>query len=181
MSPLGFDILCSEDWPARARRGMLNAASVHLSPSPISSRPPEPASPEWFSVTLSRVAGSGVAGSWAARGLRAGRFLARLRALAICLSFALVCAPLAPAGELAWSGRALATLVAAAVSRILSSAPVAAQARGGRRQANEPVLAARRAPWRAERWVPCVARRSRERAPAADGRHLYLEQRALLC
>ena len=132
-------------------------------------------------MTLPGLTLPGAAGSWAARGLRVARFLARLRALAVCLSFALVCAPLAPAGELAWSGRALATFVVAAVSRILSSAPAAAQVRGGRQQANAPVLAARRAPWRAELLAPCVARRSRERAPAFDGRHLYLEQRALLC
>jgi hypothetical protein len=109
-----------------------------------------------------------------------GRLLARLRALAICLSFALVCAPLAPAGELTWSGRALATFVVAAVSRILSSAPIA-HTRSGRQRANAPLLAACRAPWRAELLAPCVARGNRERAPASDGRHLYLELRALLC
>jgi hypothetical protein len=104
-----------------------------------------------------------------------------MRALVVCLSFALACAPPAQQGELTWPARAVATLVAAAVCR----APTAQAYESAveRARAGQRAHACGRAPSLLPSLAApsAVSARRRERAPALDGRHLYLEQRTLLC
>ena len=146
------------------------ATSVHLSPSPL----PKPAD-------LVRLRFPREEGPWAAWGSVRGRWLGRLRALIVCLSFALVCAPAGQANELSWSGRAVATLIEAVCGVSSAFGSIAAEARQGRPPATASAQGSSAAPRRAVLLAPRAARASRERAPGFDGRHLYLEQRALLC
>lgn len=108
------------------------------------------------------------------------RVMQRLRALVVCLSFA-VCLPGTTRWELSWSARAVATLVSAAVgvAALPRTSPAALAAQSAVRAAAAVavlVLAVAspgvlRAP---PRW-------QQARLPALDGRWLYLDQCSLSC
>ncbi len=110
-------------------------------------------------------------GSASARGLH------RLRALVVCLSFALLL-PAAGGWELTWPARVVATLVSATVSgaAVSGAARSALAARAVRpRQQRALVLA-----FRAEGALQAPARGAQV-PPRCDGRWLYLEQCSLSC
>lgn len=107
------------------------------------------------------------------------RWLERLRALAVCLSFALVCVPLGPGRELTWPGRAAVAVVLLPGSVSVRLDRSRGARAGGRRVPRSGVRAVHRDEKGGLRRAP--RGRARNAPPGFDGRRLYLEQRALLC
>jgi hypothetical protein len=108
------------------------------------------------------------------------RGVQRLRALVMCLSFALsLPATAASRWEPGWPARAVVTLMSAAVGVAAlprARAALAAQSARPRQVAAVPV-----APWASPGSVRAPARWQEQQAPGFDGRRLYLEQCSLSC
>lgn len=159
---------------------MLSAASRHLLPGfsllrrvALPGRSPEaPARAGRAAPTTS--------GELLVRSSSRARGMQRLRALVVCLSFA-VCLPGTTRWELSWSVRAVATLVSAAmgVAALPRTSPAALAAQGAVRAA--PAVAVMVLAGASPGALRAPPRWQQARLPALDGRLLYLDQCSLSC